>query len=235
MSCIASISAWEAIEGPVLWPGTAKLRAPYPRLHRQPEARKIAQGWSKVTRGGISARSVSIRILASALHVLELVAVWTVQVSSVNPEKFEIHDFLRDVKSYARINDGPTLGSPRGDGITYTRLIKGAMMRSLTGLTTTQLDEIPEPIVELLGDPRDCDHEAKRIVERLAYLISRGPARDGRAEFLGSMSFGALMLALEEARHGSSDEKSNWFTLGQMFRMKPREVRDLFSTPGRDS
>jgi hypothetical protein len=142
---------------------------------------------------------------------------------------------LLDVNLDVRINDGATLGSPRVDGINYARLKQGAMMQSLIAIPTTQLDEMLKPIVELLGDPRYCDGETQRIVERIAYLISRGSARDGRAEFLGSLSVSAFKLAIEEARHDSLDGEPNWFILGQMLRMDPFEARDLFATLGRDS
>ena len=59
-------------------------------------------------------------------------------------------------------------------------------------LSNQALDEMLEPIAALIADPRDCDLETARILERLAYLVTRGPARDGRAEFFKSMSVSSL-------------------------------------------
>lgn len=97
-------------------------------------------------------------------------------------------------------------------------------------LNTQALDELLEPIAALIQDPRDCDLETARIVERLAYLVTRGPARDGRAEFLKSISVSTLQLFIEDIRHDSGSEEPNWWRLAKVLGLSPKETRALFPT-----
>ncbi|WP_426624458.1 hypothetical protein ACPPVW_18195 [Leifsonia sp. McL0607] len=96
-------------------------------------------------------------------------------------------------------------------------------------LSASQLDEMLAPIAALIADPRDCEPEALLILERLAYLVSRGPARDGRAEFLKSINVSAMTLFLEDIRHDTPDGAPNWFRLAQVLGRDPRSVRKAFS------
>lgn len=96
-------------------------------------------------------------------------------------------------------------------------------------LSANMLDELLEPIAALIRDPRDCDDETQRILERLAYLVTCGPARDGRAEFLKSLSVSAITLFLEDIRHDSPNGEPNWFRLAQVLKTDPKIARDMFS------
>ena len=95
-------------------------------------------------------------------------------------------------------------------------------------LSSAALDELLTPIAALITDPRNCDLETGRVVERLAYLVTRGTARDGRVEFLKSMNVSAMTLFLEEIRHDSANGEPNWFRLAQILEMSPRDARDMF-------
>lgn len=95
--------------------------------------------------------------------------------------------------------------------------------------SANMLDELLEPIAALIRDPRDCDDETQRILERLAYLVTRGPARDGRAEFLKSMNIASMTLFVEDIRHDTPDGAPNWFRLAQVLGRDPKTVRDVFS------
>ena len=95
-------------------------------------------------------------------------------------------------------------------------------------LSSHALGEMLEPIAALIADPRDCDLETGRMLERLAYLVTRGPARDGRAEFLKSMSVSSLQLFMEDIRHDSGGTETNWWLLAQVLGTSPKEARALF-------
>jgi hypothetical protein len=78
---------------------------------------------------------------------------------------------------------------------TPTRLVPG---------NTAALDEALAPLVQLVFDPRDCDSALEQILERMTYLSTRGPARDGRVEMLGKMGQTVMMLLLAELKDYSS-------------------------------
>ena len=69
------------------------------------------------------------------------------------------------------------------------------------GLDAATLDELLEPVAALISDPRKSNREVRPILERLAYLKTRGPARDGRKEFLQILAFNAISLYTEELRY----------------------------------
>lgn len=95
-------------------------------------------------------------------------------------------------------------------------------------LSNQALDEMLAPIAALIQDPRDCDLESGRIIERLTYMVTRGPARDGRADFLKSVGISATTLLLEDIRHDSGSEEPNWWRLAKALGLSPKEVRALF-------
>lgn len=96
-------------------------------------------------------------------------------------------------------------------------------------LSATQLDEILEPIAALIDDPRDAEDDIMRILERLAYLVARGPARDGRAEFLKAANVSTMTLFLEDIRHDTTNGEPNWFRLADVLRISPRRAREVFA------
>jgi len=98
----------------------------------------------------------------------------------------------------------------------------------LSKVNPRPLDELLEPIAALIQDPRNSDDEAARIIERLSYLVTRGPARDGRAEFLKSFAVASMGLVLDELNHGADGGDPNWFKLAQMFNVTPRVARQMF-------
>ena len=69
------------------------------------------------------------------------------------------------------------------------------------GLYANTLDELLEPVAALISDPRQSNREVRPILERLTYLKTRGPARDGRKELLQILAFNAISLYTEELRH----------------------------------
>lgn len=95
-------------------------------------------------------------------------------------------------------------------------------------LSNQALDEMLAPIAALIEDPLACSTETDRIMARLAYLVGRGPARDGRAEFLKSMAVSGIQLFLEDVEHDSGAGEPNWWRLAQLFNVTPKEARDLF-------
>jgi len=90
------------------------------------------------------------------------------------------------------------------------------------------LDELLAPIADLIVNPRDCDEEVGRIIERLSYLVTRGPARDGSAELYRSFAVASMELFLAELRHGSTADEPNWFKLAQVFNVTPQVAREMF-------
>ena len=96
------------------------------------------------------------------------------------------------------------------------------------------LDELLEPIADLIVNARDCDDEAARIIERLSYLTTRGPARDGSAELYRSFAVASMELFLTELRHGNTDIEPNWFKLAQVFNVSPQVAREMFPRTPRD-
>ena len=95
-------------------------------------------------------------------------------------------------------------------------------------LSNQALDEMLAPIAALIDDPRDCSTETDRIMARLAYLVSRGPARDGRPEFLKSMTVSGIQLFREDVEHDSGGGEPKWWRLAQILDMSPKEARELF-------
>lgn len=96
-------------------------------------------------------------------------------------------------------------------------------------LHATTLDELLTPLAALIADPREADANVRRILSRLAYLVSPGPARDGRGEFLLALNSVGIELFLEELSYDTTDGRPNRFRFGKLVNRSPGDLRAAFS------
>jgi hypothetical protein len=104
-------------------------------------------------------------------------------------------------------------------------------IRNSSQYTRQLLDELLEPVADLIPDPLDCDGEVRQVVDRLTYLVTRGPAKDGRTQMLASIAQAAVMLLNEELR-GETDPRRSMIDAGLVIPASNRMELDTAPSTG---